>query len=42
MTFPDGAEGPGLNPTDWDAFRHAAHDLLERCIDRIARARNHP
>ena len=28
-----------LDPDDWDAFRAAAHDLLDSCIDRLAAAR---
>lgn len=41
MTDPD-AEGPGLDPADWDAFRAAAHALLDRCVDRLHSARDHP
>ncbi len=32
----------GLDPEDWDAFRAAAHNLLDACIDRLAEARAHP
>lgn len=31
-----------LDPRDWDAYRRAAHDLLDRCIDRLESAREHP
>ncbi|MDA7427892.1 pyridoxal-dependent decarboxylase [Primorskyibacter aestuariivivens] len=31
-----------LDPKDWTAFRTAAHDLLDQCIDQLANARNHP
>jgi aromatic-L-amino-acid/L-tryptophan decarboxylase len=31
-----------LDPDDWDAFRAAAHDLLDSCIDRLAAAGDHP
>lgn len=33
---------PSLDPEDWEAFRAAAHDLLDACIDRLARAEDHP
>ena len=33
---------PGLDPEDWDAFRAAAHRLLDACIDRLETARDHP
>jgi len=32
----------GLDPKDWTAFRTAAHDLLDACIDQIAKAESHP
>jgi hypothetical protein len=35
-------EGASLDPADWGAFRRAAHDLLDRCIDRLECARDHP
>lgn len=31
-----------LDPKDWAAFRAAAHDLLDQCIDQLADARAHP
>lgn len=31
-----------LDPTDWDAFRRSAHDLLDACIDRLQEARDLP
>lgn len=31
-----------LDPEDWTAFRAAAHDLLDQCIDQLANARNLP
>ena len=31
-----------LDPNDWDAFRRAAHDLLDTCIDRLEAAGDHP
>ena len=34
--------GPGLDPEDWDAFRAAAHRLLDACIDRLETAGDHP
>ncbi len=32
----------GLDPEDWEAFRAAAHRLLDTCIDRIAASSDHP
>lgn len=32
----------GLDPQDWDAFRAAAHRLLDACLDRLETARAHP
>lgn len=32
----------GLDPADWDAFRTAAHRLLDACLDRMQAARAHP
>ncbi|MFC3612444.1 pyridoxal phosphate-dependent decarboxylase family protein [Lutimaribacter marinistellae] len=37
----DGSK-PGLDPSDWQEFRAAAHDLLDACIDRLASASEHP
>lgn len=34
--------GTDLDPEDWQAFRQAAHDLLDRCITRMSEARGHP
>lgn len=34
--------GSTLDPADWSAFRSAAHELLDTCIDRLAGARDHP
>ncbi len=34
--------GNHLDPKDWAAFRAAAHDVLDHCIDRIAGASDHP
>lgn len=31
-----------LDPEDWNAFRVQAHRLLDVCIDRLERAREHP
>lgn len=31
-----------LDPDDWDAFRAAAHELLDACLDQLADARNRP
>ncbi len=33
---------PGLDPEDWDAYRAVAHQLLDRCIDQLAAAADHP
>ncbi|MDU8912185.1 pyridoxal phosphate-dependent decarboxylase family protein [Aestuariicoccus sp. MJ-SS9] len=30
------------DPQDWDAFRRAAHDLLDRCLTRLENAADHP
>lgn len=35
-------EGDGLDPQDWEAFRVAAHRLLDAGIDRMRDARDHP
>ncbi len=34
--------GNHLDPTDWAAFRAAAHDVLDHCIDRMGGAADHP
>lgn len=34
--------GSVLDPKDWDAFRRAAHALLDRCVDRLETAGDHP
>lgn len=39
MTSPEAAM---LDPEDWEEFRRAAHSLLDRCIDRLAGARDLP
>ncbi|WP_238364205.1 pyridoxal phosphate-dependent decarboxylase family protein [Mesobacterium pallidum] len=31
-----------LDPQDWEAFRRAAHDLLDACVDQLADARARP
>ncbi len=31
-----------LDPDDWDAYRAAAHVLLDACIDRLENAADHP
>ncbi|WP_323037750.1 pyridoxal phosphate-dependent decarboxylase family protein [Pararhodobacter sp.] len=31
-----------LDPADWDAFRRAAHELLDACVDRLEQAAEHP
>lgn len=31
-----------LDPADWEAYRKAAHALLDACVDRLATARDHP
>ena len=31
-----------LDPEDWDAYRAAAHRLLDACIDRLESASDHP
>ncbi|HPD93465.1 MAG: amino acid decarboxylase [Rhodobacter sp.] len=31
-----------LDPADWDAYRRAAHALLDACMDRLETARAHP
>jgi glutamate/tyrosine decarboxylase-like PLP-dependent enzyme len=31
-----------LDPADWDAFRRAAHELLDGCLDRLEDAPDHP
>jgi aromatic-L-amino-acid decarboxylase len=31
-----------LDPDDWPAFRAAAHDLLDACIDHLSHAHEHP
>lgn len=33
---------PGLDPADWQAFRQAAHALLDTCVDRLQAAQDHP
>lgn len=33
---------PPPDPQDWDAFRRAAHDLLDQCLNRLEHAENHP
>ena len=32
----------GLDPQDWKAFRTAAHQMLDICIDQLAEAESHP
>ncbi len=32
----------GLDPSDWQEFRSAAHELLDACIDRLSAAADHP
>ena len=32
----------GLDPEDWESFRKVAHDLLDRCVDQMAAARQAP
>jgi glutamate/tyrosine decarboxylase-like PLP-dependent enzyme len=34
--------GKRLDPTDWAAFRHAFHDLVDHCLDRMEHARDLP
>ncbi|MCB1390705.1 MAG: amino acid decarboxylase [Rhodobacteraceae bacterium] len=34
--------GSRLDPQDWEAFRRAAHALLDACVDRLEAAREHP
>jgi len=35
-------EGARLDPTDWNSFRQDMHKLLDRCLDRLEGARDHP
>ncbi|MCK8483209.1 pyridoxal-dependent decarboxylase [Aliiroseovarius sp. S2029] len=37
-----GDRGNMLEPADWQAFRGQMHDLLDRCLDRMAGAEDHP
>jgi len=31
-----------LDPGDWDDFRSHVHDVLDKCVDRLMTARDHP
>lgn len=44
MTSPVKAphEAPSLDPSDWDGYRRAAHELLDACIDHLEGVRERP